>query len=136
MGIVRVGPEAVDAAIAGADAPARGIEVRQTDLVVEGELPLAQPVHGLGLTTIDERPVLLALMPDRAEALDVVAGAPAVPVGEWSGQFTGMVDVPGATLLFGSAGVARLDRTGTLSATTIDTPGPLCRRPDRPGWSW
>ncbi len=63
MGIVRVGPEAGDAAIAGADAPGRGIEVCQTDLVVEGELPLAQPVHGLGLTTIDERPVLLALMP-------------------------------------------------------------------------
>ncbi|MFG2472317.1 hypothetical protein ACGFXB_43755 [Streptomyces canus] len=125
VGILRVGPEqALDSpgAEAGADGPALGIEVRQTNLVIEGELPLAQPTHGIGLTTLDEKPVLITLLSDRAEALDVLSGAPAVPVAEWSGQFTGMIDVPGATLLFGAAGVSRLDRTGTLTATTMDTP--------------
>jgi hypothetical protein len=123
VGIVRVaGAEGGGVVEEGPDAPALGIEVRQTNLVIEGELPLAQPVHSLGLTSLEDRPVVVALMADEAAALDLGAGAPAVPVAQWSGEFTGMVGVPGGALLFGPGGVARLDRAGALHATQIDSP--------------
>lgn len=121
VGIVRIGADAPEAA-AAPDEAGRGIEVRQTNLIVQGELPLAQPVHALGTTSIADRPVLVTLTADRAEAMAVSTRGTTEPVAEWEGEFTGMVAAPGGALLFGPAGVSRIDQAGVLSATGIDSP--------------
>jgi hypothetical protein len=105
-----------------ADGATRGLEVRQTDLIVLGEVPLAEPSHGVGLVELPSGPAVVALLADRVEAFDVRAGAPAGALASWQGRFHGILRSAGSSLLYGSDGVARLDTLGRLTPTAIDEP--------------
>jgi hypothetical protein len=100
----------------------RGLEVRQTDLILLGEIPLAAPSHALGIVDLADGPAVVALLDDRVEAFDVRAGSPAGAIASWSGRFHGLLRSPRGTLLFGAEGVAQLDARGVLSRTSIREP--------------
>ena len=85
--------------------------MRQTDLIVLGELPLTQPSHGVGLVQLADGPAVVALLADRVEAFDG-AGAPAGALASWQGRFHGILRSAGGSLLYGPNGVARLDTLG------------------------
>ncbi|MEZ0333491.1 MAG: hypothetical protein ACAI18_05755 [Gemmatimonadales bacterium] len=118
LAIVRVGAAHEEAPGQGHDA-GRGLEVRQTDLVVLGEVPLSAPSHALGIVELADGPAVLALLEDRVEAFDVRAGASAGAIASWPGRFEGLLRSPRGTLLYGADGVARLDAGGALTATPI-----------------
>lgn len=124
VGIFRVdrGLEARPVASSDGGTASRGLQVRQTDLVVDGEVQLGEACHSIGLIQLPGGPAVIALLADRAVALDVFSGAQAIPVSSWKGHFTGLVRVRGATILYGASGLARLDPTGTLTYTSVDTP--------------
>ncbi|HSI34075.1 MAG TPA: hypothetical protein VK986_10850 [Tepidisphaeraceae bacterium] len=130
LAIVRVGAAHEEAPGQGHDA-GRGLEVRQTDLVVLGEVPLSAPSHALGIVELADGPAVLALLEDRVEAFDVRAGASAGAIASWPGRFEGLLRSPRGTLLYGADGVARLDAGGALAATP--DPGGGRRRGERPG---
>jgi hypothetical protein len=100
----------------------RGLEVRQTDLIVLGEIPLMAPSHALGIVELTEGPTVVALLEDRVEAFDVRAGSAAGAIASWPGRFSGLLRSPRGTLLFGAEGVSHLDARGVLSRTSIREP--------------
>ncbi len=119
LSIVRAG-EAHDGEPPGHDqAMGRGLEVRQTDLIVLGEIPLVGTNHALGLVELAGGPAVVALLDDRVEVHDVRAGAPAGAIASWPGRFRSLVQSPRGTLLIGADGVSVLDRRGVLSRTSI-----------------
>lgn len=101
------------------DAPARGLEIRQTDLVVVGEVPLTQPVRAVGLAQLPAGPAVVAMLGDRVQAFDLREGTATGEVGAWSGRFHGMLRVGDATLLYGDDGISRLSPDGRLVRTGI-----------------
>jgi hypothetical protein len=117
VSIVRVGPDTDAEAVEG-----RGLEVRQTNFVVDGEIPLDQACHRLGVSALADGPVMIALLEDRAVAFDVLSAAPAAPLASWDGRFTGVLRLSRTTLLYGPGGAAAVDPLGRVTATGIREP--------------
>ncbi len=124
VGIFRVdrGLEAGPVASSDGGTASRGLQVRQTDLVVDGEVQLGEATHAIGLIQLPGGPAVIALLAGRAVALDVFSSGQAIPLASWKGHFTGLVRVRGATILYGASGLARLDPTGTLTYANVDAP--------------
>ncbi|MCR2816863.1 hypothetical protein [Microbacterium jiangjiandongii] len=118
VSIVRVGENHQEFA---QDAPARGLQIRQADLIVVGEVPLSQPVRGVGLAQLPDGPAIVAMLGDRVQAFDLREGAATGEVGAWPGRFHGMLRVGEGTLLYGDDGISQLRPDGRLVRTGIRT---------------
>jgi hypothetical protein len=104
------------------ETPGRGLEVRQTNLVVDGEIPLPQSCRRLALADLLGGPVVVALLDDRAIAYDLRTAAAAAPVASWEGDFSGAVRLPQGTLLYGADGASLVDARGRMTPTEIREP--------------
>jgi hypothetical protein len=125
LGIVRVSAAAPaeDRALPdGAPATRQGLAVRQTDLVVEGEIPLAHTCHRVAIVSLGDGPAVVALLAERAVAFDVLSAAPGAPLAVWDGGFAGVVRLPESTLFYGSGGAFLVDASGRMTATAIREP--------------
>jgi hypothetical protein len=100
----------------------RGLQVRQTNLVVNGAVALHGACRRIVTATLSGTPAALLLLDDKVVAFDVLATSPAASLAMWPGEFSGMLRSRGGIVLYGEDGMASIDVSGQLTRTLIDVP--------------